>query len=302
MRLRLTVAALAAALAACAVPPAERAALVDLYAATQGASWRQATNWLEGDPCEQSWFGIFCDDANSTVTEVFPNPRWSGNTLVGTLPSSLFHGLPNLEHVYTSNDRPGWSRLSGPLPPGIGSLTRLKCFYTSHSGALGAHAPLPSEIGRLTLLQGLYLRWNSFAGPLPDLSNLTNLSSLVLDSAPKFLPRDCPPFCSNAFTGTVASLADLPLRSLKLTNNLLGGEFPPPLCSVHRCEAWANRFTGHPPGCRCFPLNSTAPSDGMGAGDDDWGEGGEGGVGHYNECHEHNFPGGEYTLFSPDGH
>ncbi len=43
----------------------ERAALEDLYAATEGASWFINTRWLTGDSC--SWFGIRCDSSTAVV-------------------------------------------------------------------------------------------------------------------------------------------------------------------------------------------------------------------------------------------
>jgi hypothetical protein len=112
-----------------AVPAWERQALIDLYDATGGKHWKQRGGWKQGDPCEDEWFGIFCDPANTTVHELFPNPRSSGNPLVGTLPDSIYN-LSNLKHMYLSNDHPpGWSNLHGELSPLIGKLRKLKCLY-----------------------------------------------------------------------------------------------------------------------------------------------------------------------------
>jgi hypothetical protein len=82
--------------AAALVPPAERRALVEFFDATGGQHWGNATGWLSGDPCEDRWFGIFCNAARSHVVEVFPNPRESGNSLQGTLPASFWTDLPEL--------------------------------------------------------------------------------------------------------------------------------------------------------------------------------------------------------------
>ena len=42
----------------------ERSALVDLYAATSGASWSHNTGWVDSsggsDPCVNAWYGIVC--------------------------------------------------------------------------------------------------------------------------------------------------------------------------------------------------------------------------------------------------
>ena len=68
--------------------------------------------------------GIFCNAARTHVIEVFPNPRDSGNTLQGVLPPSFWTDLPELEHVYLSNDR----------PPGPSSATRVPAGTLLHGG------------------------------------------------------------------------------------------------------------------------------------------------------------------------
>jgi hypothetical protein len=42
-----------------------RAALVDLYTSTNGTKWTTSTNWLLGDPCQDSWYGVACTLAPS---------------------------------------------------------------------------------------------------------------------------------------------------------------------------------------------------------------------------------------------
>ena len=86
--------------------------MVDLYQATNGVNWKQATNWNDGDPCDNKWFGIFCNPTNTHIIEVFPNPRLSGNKMIGKIPDSLWTDLPELEQLYLSNDRPPyWSNI-----------------------------------------------------------------------------------------------------------------------------------------------------------------------------------------------
>ena len=53
-----------------AVPSHEREALVDLYDSTNGAGWSRNDNWLNGDPCDNNWFGVTCDDTKSYVTQL----------------------------------------------------------------------------------------------------------------------------------------------------------------------------------------------------------------------------------------
>ena len=270
------------------VPAHERQALVDLYAATRGDAWRNNSGWLTGDPCD-GWFGIFCSSDGAHVNEVFPNPRWSGNTLVGTIPPT-FWNLTELEHIYLSNDRPGWSLLQGSLPTEIGRLHRLKCLYTSHAGNLSG--PLPTELGSLTALQGLYLRWNSWSGPLPDLSRLRNLTKLIVNAAPV---DDCAHgLCQSTLSGTlhVLAAARLPLEHLDIANNRFSGTFPEALCAIPWCTAWGNHFAGHRPSGCC--MNSTAADEGAHALDGAAAAAPAQSGSHpvNNECHAHAFPGG----------
>ncbi len=55
--------------AAVVVAPAERAALADLFVATDGAKWLSPGNWeptnASSDPCANAWFGVTCDTSTS---------------------------------------------------------------------------------------------------------------------------------------------------------------------------------------------------------------------------------------------
>ena len=66
------------------VSEVERQSLVDLYNATGGDSWDDNDNWLVGDPCEDSWFGIRCDRATNSKIDTI---RLGRNNLVGTIPT-----------------------------------------------------------------------------------------------------------------------------------------------------------------------------------------------------------------------
>lgn len=270
------------------VPPSEKGALVALFDATAGSQWKNASNWLQGDPCEDRWFGIFCNADNTHVIEVFPNPRDSGNRLQGTLPASFWTDLPELEHIYLSNDRPpGWSSLTGTIPPSVGSLTKLKCLYLSHAGKMTG--TLPREMSDLTSLQGLFLRWTHFEGSLPDLSRMRNLTKLVIDSSP--VSHTCPPICKNKFNGTLDALAswNLPLAHLDVAGNKFTGVFPSALCDIKKCTAWGNSFAKpvRPKTC-CAGVEDNKGQEGKG-------EGAQVATSGY-ECHPHDFPGGSRIL------
>ena len=35
-------------------------ALVSLYQATDGPNWKNNSNWMVGEPCQNAWYGVFC--------------------------------------------------------------------------------------------------------------------------------------------------------------------------------------------------------------------------------------------------
>ena len=138
---------LAAALVACTgggdepPPPdsvaADRAALVALYGATGGDySWHRITNWLTDTPLGE-WYGV-TTDGDGRVTEL-----------------DLDIGL------------------TGPIPPELGSLTRLERLVLGRGRPAeeGAPAnrlfgPIPPELGMLANLQVLSLGYNELTGSI----------------------------------------------------------------------------------------------------------------------------------------
>ena len=88
------------------------------------------------------------------------------------------------------------SHIHGELPSTMRKLTNLRCVYfrlsvpfavlfafltyiTSHGNLRG---PIPAWFNELTLLQKLLLRHNEFSGDIPNLSNLTNLEDMWIDT------------------------------------------------------------------------------------------------------------------------
>ena len=148
-------------------PNPDRAALVALYEATNGANWKDNTNWLSDRPLSQ-WYGV-TTNANGRVTRL----GLIGNDLSGELPSELGN-LTKLEVLYLH----GANDLSGALPAWLGNLTNLRHLFLDGNRLSGV---LPAELGNLTNLTGLGLSGNELSGTLPEsLGNLTNLGQLDL--------------------------------------------------------------------------------------------------------------------------
>jgi len=129
--------------ASAAVPAAERQTLVNLYNSTNGANWVSNDNWLTGDPCDNGWYGIGCDDAGQHVREI-------------DLPNNGLSGLvPNLS--------------------ALASLRILSLHYNQLSGSI----PSLSALGNLWVVS---LRGNHLSGPIPSLMGLGNLAYLDLSN------------------------------------------------------------------------------------------------------------------------
>ena len=67
------------------VPPNQRAALRDLYLATDGPNWTESLGWMDAEGTECGWHGVTCSDDGSTVVRL----DLSGNGLTGELPASM---------------------------------------------------------------------------------------------------------------------------------------------------------------------------------------------------------------------
>lgn len=221
--------------------PEERAALVALYEATDGANWRLQDHWLS-DVSIANWYGVFTDQQGHVTGLYLEN-----NGLRGPMPD--LSALTSLENLNL-----GINRLSGPVPelshhsglvtlalqdnqltgsvPDLESLGDLRGLYLDNNELTGV---IP-DLSALTGLVGLHLSGNQLTGQIPDLRALAELQTLDLGS--NQLTGSVPELCSlarlthvyldnNQLTGTVPELCDLSqLRVLFLSNNLLTGPIP----------------------------------------------------------------------------
>jgi hypothetical protein len=159
------------------VPVAERSALVALYNSTDGANWFFSDNWLTGDPCGDSWYGVTCgeeyveDGANGRPIVI--GLDLVTNQLNGTIPAAL-GDLSNLEWLTLQENQ-----LTGPIPVELGSLTKLGEFNLASNQLTGS---IPGVLGNLTSIGGVFsLADNQITGAIPaELGNLTNLWELNL--------------------------------------------------------------------------------------------------------------------------
>jgi hypothetical protein len=184
----------------------ERAGLVSLYAATDGAaSWTTSTGWnTSADVC--TWFGISC--SAGTVTEI----ALANNCLSGNLcdASPALWQLTELRVVDLS-----CNNLAGPLPSGLSLLTRLTKL----------------DISRNNLSTGLPQSWLQAQRSTNSSSNTLRLSSLamqVLQAAPDELPEEI--YNALKIALSLPHLATLRLSSTKLTSDTTL------IVQLHRCS------------------------------------------------------------------
>jgi RHS repeat-associated protein len=209
-----------------AIPANERAALVNLYNASAGASWTNNTGW--SDPItgangstigfECSWYGVTCAGGRVTRLVLY------NNHLVGTLPSLA--ALTALDTLALSNNG-----LTGPIPS-LAGLTALQWVVLDHNQFTGN---IPSLAG-LTSLRYFFVNDNQLTGAIPSLAGLTALLGFSVSS--------------NQLTGTIPALSGSPgLLNVYLGWNQLSGSIPSlaGLAALEVFHAADNRLTGSIP-------------------------------------------------------
>jgi Leucine-rich repeat (LRR) protein len=240
---------LSAGVARAAVSADEKAALEDFYAFTNGASWTDSTNWLIGDPCDDSWHGVTCNGGTTVWSLYLPS-----NNLDGSIPPAI----GNLTSLTQLELR--WNQLTGSIPASIGSLTGLTDLEFSWNQLSGS---IPASIGNLTSLTSLLLGDNNFSGGIPvELGNLPNLLYLDLNrsghsgSMPSWIGNltslNYLNLSNNQLSGSIPSwIGDLTsLASLILSDNQLTGSMPTGLANLTNLlylSLSANQLTGSIP-------------------------------------------------------
>ena len=124
--------------------------------------------------------------------------------------------------------RLGWGLHTGTIPASLGNLSNLEELFLARSHWVrerGMTGPIPPELGKLARLRNLDLGMNLFTGTIPpELGNLARLENL--DLGMNRLSGPIPP--------ELGQLAGL--RTLWLQKNDLSGEFPEELARLGRLE------------------------------------------------------------------
>lgn len=233
----------------------ERAALIALYNATDGANWTNNTNWCSDKPLSE-WYGIETRERNVTSISL------GSNNLKGEIPLE-FGNLRELKSLslYTNN-------LTGKITNTLSHLTKLelisigygknnfeikdfswlskmKELYYLSLGCLdlsntnladiceykglrsldlrfcGLNGSIPKEIGNLKKLLSLDLKANHLTGEIPEeFGNLTLLNELHLSQ--NELTGEIPESFNNLTRLSTPNL----LNNCEICENLLTGKIP----------------------------------------------------------------------------
>ena len=185
----------------------DRAVLIELYEATDGANWDENTNWLISTYSLDQWAGVYTDDEGRVDTlDLFYN------RLTGPIPETLGQ-LDSLQVLHLASNR-----LTGPIPETLGQLKNLRKLYLDRNELTG---PIPEALENLKNLQKLDLSDNQLMGEIPEaLGNLDSLQYLDLSD--------------NQLTGPIPeTLGQLKnLQYLSLYGNELTGCIPSALQDV----------------------------------------------------------------------
>lgn len=215
-------------------------ALTNLYTSLNSPSQLTGWNATGGDPCGQSWKGVYC--SGSAVTTI----KLSGLGLTGSLGYEL-SSLSSMTHLDMSNNNiqstipyqlpPNvtYLNLAGNsftdvLPYSISELTSLNYLNVSHNSLSGQ---LSDIFRKLLNLYTLDLSFNSFSQNLPSsFSSLSNLSMLFMQN--------------NQLSGPINVLSSLPLIDLNIENNDFSGWVPTEFQSKPNFKTGGNAFATGP--------------------------------------------------------
>ena len=103
-------------------------ALEELYNSTNGPKWKNNANWLQGDPCQQAWYGVLCKGSN--ITHLYVRPHISspfGPNRLLVVARCVAARCRRLAARRSLNS----NQLVGTVPLSIGNLTTVNYLYAS---------------------------------------------------------------------------------------------------------------------------------------------------------------------------
>ena len=244
-----------------------REELGELYDALGGPGWANSDNWGTDAPLDE-WYGVTTDE-DGRITEL----DLSDNSLEGVIPEGIGfletlevldlsgNGVPraaayaprDADHedicafpVYPDPGPQLGAGLTGPIPPQLGTLGRLRVLDLGENSLTGS---IPPTLGKLESLEILELGWNNLSGSIPpELGRLADLEVLSLCLNRR---RDGETWVGGLTGNVPTELGELgSLETLSLYYNRLAGSVPEELGdlqSLKVLDLGVNQLTGSIP-------------------------------------------------------
>jgi hypothetical protein len=168
----------------------DKAALIELYEATDGDNWTNPWDTTSCDVC--NWYGVVCGGNGRVVSIDLSNNNLSGSLNNFSMPFLVFLGLPN-------------NNLTGNIP--AFNLPNLQHLWIGENNLTGS---IPTF--NLPNLRYLWLENNQLSGPIPNFTSMSNLESIRL--------------YNNPLGGSIPVFTMTSLKAIWLSNNLLTGAIP----------------------------------------------------------------------------
>jgi hypothetical protein len=211
--------------------------LVELYDATNGSQWRNASNWLVGEPCVDGWHGVVCCPQSHPVLSL--DARTCA-PVAGTGDGAAL--VAAIRHVAPQAATTGGRRLQA-----TGATDAADAGGSSNTSVASGAPVVPCSSGSVTgtvadlatcEVTGVFLPSNNLVGRLPaSLFELRFVTHLVLSA--------------NSLTGELPASADYSkLKVVDVSSNSL--QYPPPNKMLGACFSGV-RCGGYPPNsCDAF--------------------------------------------------
>ena len=127
-------------------------ALTTLYDSTRGKHWINKKNWLRGDPCLNSWYGVSCNATNEIVESLFffsflkreERERRKKNECKGEREEKKERFSFSFSFLFVFRQL-GLNSLIGCLPNEIGGLSYLTLMFSFFQFPLFLPLPLSSN-------------------------------------------------------------------------------------------------------------------------------------------------------------
>lgn len=175
----------------------DKTAMEALYTATNGKYWANSTNWMNGDPCNDAWHGLYC--LSGRVLQI----NLVNNNMTGSLPAKLAEA-DMLQVVRLYNNF-----LSGPIPQEILEMNSLQILDLNTNMLTG---PFPSSISMANLTDLIFYN-NLIKGTFPDLVATPLLETLEIST--------------NIFLGNLPDMSRCPkLQTVIASFNNFTGQYP----------------------------------------------------------------------------